>query len=87
MKIDRNTVLVLAAVFVAGWWFAGGRPSPSPAPGPGDRPVLRWIAKAAKNLLWIAIVAEPPPAEPATRVVHARVDREGVRVLDNGSTL
>lgn len=87
MKIDRNTVLVLAAVFVAGWWFAGGRPAPSPAPGPADRPVLRWIAKAAKHLLWIALVAEPPPAEPTTRFVHARVDREGFQILENGNTL
>lgn len=84
MKFDRSTVLVLVIVFAAGWWTSS---RPNPTPTPHDRPVLRWIAKAAKNLLWIAIVAEPPPAEPATRVVHARVDREGVRVLDNGSTL
>ena len=85
MKIDRHTVLVLAVVFLAGWWFAGGRPSPSPAPGPGDRPVLRWIARAAKNLLWIAVFAEQPPE--TTRVVHSRVDRQGFLVLDNGGTL
>ena len=86
MKIDRSTVLVLVIVFAAGWWTSS-RPSPSPAPGPADRPVLRWIAKAAKNLLWIALVAEPPPAEPTTRVVHARVDREGFQILENGNTL
>lgn len=84
MKFDRSTVLVLVIVFAAGWWTSS---RPAPAPGPADRPVLRWIAKAAKNLLWVALVAEPPPAEPVTRVVHARVDREGFKVLDNAETL
>lgn len=86
MKIDRSTVLVLVIVFAAGWWTSS-RPAPSPAPGPADRPVLRWIAKAAKNFLWIALLAEQPPAEPTTRVVHARVDREGFQILENGNTL
>jgi hypothetical protein len=87
MKLDRNTVLVLAAMFVAGWWFAGARPAPAPGPRPDDRPVLRWIAKAAKNLLWIAVFVEPAPPEQPTRFVHSRVDRDGFKVLENGSTL
>lgn len=82
MKLDRNTLLVLVVVFAAGWWTSS---RPAPAPGPADRPVVRWIARAAKSLLWVALVAEPPPAEP--RVVHARVDRYGIRILENGNTL
>lgn len=84
MQINRSTLLVLVIVFAAGWWTSS---RPSPTPTPPDRPVLRWIAKAAKNLLWIAVFAEPPPPEQPTRVVHARVDRDGMRILDNGSTL
>lgn len=84
MKIDRNTAVMLVVVFAAGWWFAA---RPAPAPGPTDRPVLRWIAKVAKNFLWIALIAEEPPAEPTHRVVQARVDRDGFKVLDNAETL
>lgn len=84
MKIDRSTVLVLVIVFAAGWWTSS---RPEPTPGPDDRPVLRWIARAAKNLLWVALVAEPAPAEPTTRVVNARVDSDGFQVLENGNTL
>jgi len=83
MKLDRNTLLILVVVFAAGWW-ANSRPAP--APGPADRPVVRWIARAAKSLLWVALVAEPPPPA-APRVVHARVDREGFQILENGNTL
>jgi hypothetical protein len=83
MKLDRNTLLILVIVFAAGWWTSS---RPGPGPGPHDRPVLRWIAKAAKNLLWVAVFVEPAPPE-AARVVHSRVDRDGNRVLDNGSTL
>lgn len=84
MKLDRTTLLILVVVFAAGWWTSS---RPAPAPGPGDRPVLRWIAKAAKNLLWVAVFVEPAPPEPAARVVHARVDRDGFAILENGNTL
>lgn len=83
MQINRSTLLVLVIVFAAGWWTSS---RPAPTPTPPDRPVLRWLARAAKSLLWIAVFAEPAPPE-APRVVHARVDRDGIRVLDNGSTL
>lgn len=83
MKIDRSTLLVLVIVFAAGWWMSS---KSAPAPGPQDRPVLRWIAKAAKNLLWVALIAEPPPPE-FQHVVHARVGRDGFQILDNGETL
>jgi hypothetical protein len=83
MRLDRNTLVILAVVFAAGWWTSS---RPAPAPGPADRPVVRWIARAAKNLLWVALVAEPPPPA-AGRTVHARVDRDGFRILENGTTL
>lgn len=86
MKLDRSTLLVLAVVFAAGWWTSS-RHAPAPTPGPTDRPFLRILAKVAKNLLWVALVAEPPPQEPAQRLVHARVGRDGFQILDNGSTL
>jgi hypothetical protein len=84
MKLDRNTLLVLVVVFAAGWWTSS---RPAPGPGPQDRPVLRWIAKAAKNLLWVAVFVEPAPPEPPAAVVKSRVDRDGFQILENGNTL
>ena len=84
MKLDRNTLLVLVVVFAAGWWTSS---RPDTMPSPSDRPVLRWIARAAKNLLWVAVFVEPAPPEPTSRVVRSRVDAQGIRLLDNGSTL
>lgn len=81
--IDRKTVLLLAAAFMIGYFASG---SSSPTPTPQDRPVLRWIARAAKSLLWVALIAEPPPAEAAERhLVHAPpVGEDGYQVLDHG---
>lgn len=84
MKFDRSTLLLLVIVFAAGWWTSS---RPAPTPGPTDRPVLRWIAKAAKGLLWIALVAEPAPPEAEARVARNRVDRDGFQILDNAGTL
>jgi hypothetical protein len=78
MKIDAKMVAVCVACLVAGWWMAGEAPSP-PAE---DRPVLRWIAKTAKTLLWLSLIAEQPPAEQPT-YAHARVGADGQPVLDH----
>jgi len=60
LQLDRNLV---AIVFVA---LAIGYCAPAlMTPARPDRPVLRWVAAAAKNLLWIAAFAERPPAEQA----------------------
>jgi len=76
----RSLVLALVACLAVGWWLSS---SPGPA-GPPDRPVLRWVMKAAKNLLWIAIVAEGPPAEePDPQLVRTRVGADGFRQLEH----
>jgi hypothetical protein len=73
--------LVLAAI-VAGWWMSLPR---VPTPADNDRPVLRAIAKLAKNFLWVALLAEGPPAEPeATQYVRAHVGEDGYQTLDHG---
>lgn len=83
MKLDRNTVLVLIACVAIGYFAA----SPSQPVGPlADRPVLRWIAKAAKQLLWVAVFVEPAPPEPQGRqMVHApAIGDDGYTVIDHG---
>lgn len=78
--------LVLAAI-VGGWWLSlpsGSTPSPFGPPA-NDRPVLRALAKIAKNFLWVALLAEGPPAEPeAAQYVRAHVGDDGFQTLDHG---
>lgn len=81
---NRLLALVLLAGIVAGWWLSSSSSSPLGPSGPPDRPVLRWVMKAAKNLLWLAIIAEGPPAEQVEpQLVRARVGSDGFRQLEH----
>lgn len=75
MNIDRKTVICLIAGMALGWAvFDGGSPFTPMKP---DRPVLRFLAKAAKSMLWVMMFAEPPPAEPGmAQTLHRTVDGE-----------
>ena len=83
MKLDRNTILVLIACVALGYWLADNPSKPEPL---ADRPVLRWIAKAAKNLLWIAVFVEPAPPEPqAGQTIKApAIGDDGYALIDHG---
>lgn len=80
MKIDRNTVLVLIVAVAIGWWVGASARQPDAA---DDRPVLRWIAKAAKSLLWVALVAEDPPPDKHPQI-QATVGADGYVKVDHG---
>ena len=78
---NRQLVFLCCLCLAAGWWLARSPSSPvNPTPAT-DRPVLRFLAKAAKTFLWVALVAEKPPAEP--QLVHARIGVDGEPVLDH----
>lgn len=88
MKIDRSTLLVCVVAFALGWWFTG-RHEPAPPLGPGsDRPVLRFLAAAAKNALWLFLLAEenPTPDDDANYAQHA-IGSDGFPVIDHGRSL
>ena len=55
--MNQKTTLVLAliAAFLVGG-YVGDEMKPKP-----DRPVLRFLAKAARVALWFAAFSEPPP--------------------------
>lgn len=78
--IDRKTLLVVVVALAVGYGFAswsdGGKP---------DRPVLRFLAKAAKTFLWVAMAAEPPPSEPQPdhRLAHSAIGEDGYPKIDN----
>ena len=82
----RRAVAVAAALLLLLWWSgSAASPIPSPfAPRP-DRPVLRAIARLAKNFLWVALLAEGPPAEAVDhQAVRTRVGDDGHRILEHG---
>ena len=84
MKLDRNTALVLIACVALGYWLAS--PPGKPVGPLADRPVLRWIAKAAKQMLWIAVFVEPAPPEPESRqmVKAPAIGDDGYALIDHG---
>jgi hypothetical protein len=77
---NRRLIAAVLIAFVLGWWWASSGPQPwSPHK---DRPALTWIMRTAKRLLWIAIVADPPPAEAEPRA-QALVGEDGFRVVEH----
>lgn len=81
--MDRKTAFAIVAALVVGYWASQAVHAPSPQP---DRPVVRWIAKIAKNLLWVALIAEKPPEEPQPdhHVARAaRIGDDGYPIVDN----
>jgi len=82
--MDRRIITAVVVALVVGYWLASS-PS-SPVNVKPDRPVLRWISRAARTLLWVSLLAEKPPAEPQpdhqVRAVH--VGDDGYPVIHNG---
>lgn len=79
MTIDRKTVYVLIAAVAFGWWMSSHN---APQPPQPDRPVRTWLARLARFGLWVMLIGEQPP-QPEQRFVHAKVDADGNRLLNN----
>ena len=76
---NRQLVILCLACMAAGWWLSSSPASPvNPTP---NRPVLRFLARAAKTFLWVALVAEKPIEK--SHLVHARVGDDGQPLLDH----
>lgn len=87
MKLDKRTVLMIAAALAVGFFVArndGDSVIPNPfAPQKPDRPVLKFIARVAKTFLWVAMFAEEKPPMPDYRD-HAGIGPDGHQVLNHG---
>lgn len=84
--MDRKTLATICVAFAIGYWVSSSPVAPHPWQPRPERPVLRWIVRAAKNLLWIAVIAEPAPTVPNDRqLVHAPpIGEDGYPLVDHG---
>lgn len=86
MKLDKRMVLVAVAAFAIAFFVAqrpGEGPFPNPfAPARPERPFLKFVVKAAKTFLWVAMFAEERPADPPYRD-HASIGPDGVQCLNH----
>lgn len=80
--LDRSTLTAIAVVLLV-WWLAAA-PARRPTPAE-ERPVIAWVVRTAKSLLWIAAFAEKPPAAPQ-EPVHVQHDTgvDGFPLVDHG---
>jgi len=87
--MDRKTVTAVLVAFAIGYWISSSPFAPHPWQPQRDRPVLRWIVRAAKSLLWIAVIADPPPeVKHDPKLVHAPpVGDDGYPLIDHGRGL
>lgn len=85
--MNRQTVFAIVAALALGYWLASSPSSPCPAPAPQPaRPVVRLLARIAKNFLWVALLAETPPVKPQPdhQVARAaRIGDDGYPIVDN----
>jgi hypothetical protein len=82
--MDRRLLTAVVVALVVGYWLAS---SNDITPKPADRPVVRWIARAARSLLWVALLAEKPPEEPQPDHHVARaanIGDDGYPIIHNG---
>jgi hypothetical protein len=75
MNSRKAMIVGLVAGLVIGWVaFDGG---PIFTPDKPDRPVLRWVARMAKSMLWVMVFAEPAPRDESAgyaKAVHFAPD-------------
>lgn len=78
--MNKRIIAAVVLAFALGWYWSSSAPQPwTPH---NDRPWATWVARTAKRLLWIAIVAEPAPGEPDA-AVEARVGEDGFQVVEH----
>lgn len=80
MKIDAKVVFLCLACLVGGWWLSGGESSSTVKP---QRPVLKFLGRAARTLLWVSLFVEKTPDHPPATYAHARFDEAGQPLLDH----
>lgn len=72
MILDRKTILIcVVCLWLGSYCSSSSAPDVTPQPL-NNRPILRWVARAAKTLLWVSLAAEGPPKPEAQQLAtHA----------------
>jgi hypothetical protein len=81
-KLIAGAAVLLVAGMLLGSFASGSGPAPHPWAPAKPRPVLKFLARAAKTFLWIALVAERNPTAERP-VVQASIGSDGYATLDN----
>lgn len=84
MVIDRKVVAAALVGLAIGWYLTSGEQAPE---APQNRPVLRWVAKAARWALWLSLAAESPPEpqpQPDDLASRHMIGPDGQPVIDHG---
>lgn len=77
---NRKIVAAVLIAFAFGWWASSCLPQFTPTK---QRPVMAWIARTARRLLWIAVFADPPPADVDPHTRQAVVGEDGFKVVEH----
>ena len=83
VTLDRSTVFAVLAVLAIWWWASSSTPAPRPWAPQKERPVITWVIRTAKSLLWLAAFAERPPAAPEQAAVQQRIGDDGFPLVDH----
>jgi len=67
----RTLIVACAACAFLGWCYSSGDSGPRPL---SERPVAKWLSRAARAGLWVLWCAEPNP-NPQPQFVHAPAPR------------
>lgn len=67
----RALIIAVVIAFLAGG-YVGDELKPKP-----DRPILKFLAKAAKVFMWVMVMEEPPTPQPA-RYRAAAIDADHI---------
>lgn len=81
MQRHRFLILACVAAFAVGYLFSNS----CHGDHHGNRPVARFFSRVARSLLWVALAAEKPPAEPQPdhRYAQHAIGEDGYPRLDN----
>lgn len=83
--IDRKVVAAVLVGVAVGWWMTDRCPQPQPGPLE-NRPVMKWVARAARWALWLSLAAEKPPApqpQPEELATRHLIGPDGEPVIDH----
>lgn len=82
MTKKQKTIAALALALAVG--YSAGRGSEPPQP---SRPVLSFLAKAARAALWLAFLGDSHQPAAGPRIVQHTIGEDGYETINHGRSL